>query len=94
MSERGAPIFAFAFRRMVTRPGPAAKIPFPIQPHMLRHSTGLKLANQSVDTRSLQHYFGHKNSSIRFDIANFLLRDFWKDLGTCHVSKTHFADGG
>jgi integrase len=28
---------------------------------MLRHSTGFKLANQGVDTRSLQHYLGHKN---------------------------------
>ena len=34
---------------------------FGIHPHMLRHSTGFKLANQGVDTRSLQHYLGHKN---------------------------------
>jgi integrase len=39
MSERGAPMSAVAFRRMVTRRGPAAKMPFPIHPHMLRHST-------------------------------------------------------
>ena len=38
MSERGAPMSAVAFRRMVTRLGPAAKMPFPIHPHMLRHS--------------------------------------------------------
>jgi integrase len=61
MSERGAPMSAVAFRRMVTRLGPAAKMPFGIHPHMLRHSTGFKLANQGVDTRSLQHYLGHKN---------------------------------
>ena len=59
MSERGAPMSAVAFRRMVTRLGPAAKMPFGIHPHMLRHSTGFKLANQGVDTRSLQHYLGH-----------------------------------
>jgi site-specific recombinase XerD len=40
MSERGAPMSAVAFRRMVTRLGPAAKMPFGIHPHMLRHSTG------------------------------------------------------
>ena len=40
MSERGAPMSAAAFRRMVTRLGPAAKMPFGIHPHMLRHSTG------------------------------------------------------
>jgi integrase len=63
---------AVAFRRMLTRLGPAAKMPFGIHPHMLRHSTGFKLANQAVDTRSLQHYLGHRTSNIRFDIANFL----------------------
>ena len=40
MSERGAPMSAVAFRRMVTRLGPAAKMPFGIHPPMLRHSTG------------------------------------------------------
>jgi integrase len=61
VSERGAPMSAVAFRRMLTRLGPAAKMPFGIHPHMLRHSTGFKLANHGVDTRSLQHYLGHKN---------------------------------
>src|SRR6476660_5704763 len=42
MSERGAPMSAVAFRRTVTRLGPAAKMPFGIHPHMLRHSTGFK----------------------------------------------------
>ena len=28
---------------------------------MLRHSTGYKLANDGHDTRTLQHYLGHKN---------------------------------
>src|SRR6516225_8587931 len=39
----------------------AAKMPFPIQPHMLRHACGFKLANDGHDTRALQHYLGHKN---------------------------------
>jgi integrase len=29
--------------------------------HMLRHACGYKLANDSVDTRSLQAYLGHRN---------------------------------
>jgi integrase len=72
VSERGAPMSAVAFRRMVTRLGPAAMMPFPIHPHMLRHSTGFKLANQGVDTRSLQHYLGYKNIQHTVDIASFL----------------------
>jgi len=82
MSERGAPISAVAFRRMVTRLGPAAKMPFGIHPHMLRHSTGFKLANQGVDTRSLQHYLGHKNiqHTVRYsELSPDRFRDFWKD---------------
>jgi site-specific recombinase XerD len=79
MSERGAPMSAVAFRRMVTRLGPAAKMPFGIHPHMLRHSTGLKLVNQGVDTRSLQHYLGHKNiqHTVRYSgLSPERLRDF------------------
>jgi site-specific recombinase XerD len=82
MSERGAPMSAVAFRRMVTRLGPAAKMPFPIHPHMLRHSTGFKLVNQGVDTRSLQHYLGHKNiqHTVRYsELPPERFRDFWKD---------------
>ena len=82
MSERGAPMSAVAFRRMLTRLGPAAKMPFGIHPHMLRHSTGFKLANQGVDTRSLQHYLGHKNiqHTVRYsEFSPDRFRDFWKD---------------
>ena len=39
------------FLQMVQRTGKAAKLPFQIHPHMLRHSTGYKLANQGEDTR-------------------------------------------
>ena len=54
MSERGAPMSAVGFRRMVTRLGEAAKMPFQIHPHMLRHACGYTLANRGVDTRALQ----------------------------------------
>ena len=50
--------------------------------HMLRHSTGFKLANQGVDTRSLQHYLGHKNiqHTVRYsELSPERFRDFWKD---------------
>src|SRR5205823_15015560 len=43
------------------RTGRAAKLPFPVHPHMLRHATGYKLANDGHDTRSLAHYLGHRN---------------------------------
>jgi len=60
-TEAGTPVTTSWFLRMIQRTGVAAKLPFPIHPHMLRHSTGYKLANQGEDTRSLAHYLGHRN---------------------------------
>jgi type 1 fimbriae regulatory protein FimB/type 1 fimbriae regulatory protein FimE len=45
VSERGGPISPIGFHRLVQRVGEAAKMPFPIHPHMLRHACGFKLAN-------------------------------------------------
>jgi site-specific recombinase XerD len=64
MSEAGTLVTTSWFLRMIQRSGRAAKLPFPIHPHMLRHSTGYKLANQGEDTRSLAHYLGHRKSTI------------------------------
>jgi site-specific recombinase XerD len=41
------------FHRLIQRLGEAAKMPFRIHPHMLRHASGYKLANDGHDTRSL-----------------------------------------
>ena len=56
VSERKAPLTADAVRKIVTRAGRLAGMPFPIHPHMLRHATGYKLANDGQDTRAIQHY--------------------------------------
>jgi hypothetical protein len=51
-------------------------------PHMLRHSTGYKLANDGHDTRALQHYMGHKNimRTVRYtEMAPDRFKNFWKD---------------
>jgi type 1 fimbriae regulatory protein FimB/type 1 fimbriae regulatory protein FimE len=82
LSERGAPMSPPGFRRMITRLGKAGKMPFSVHPHMLRHACGFKLANQGVDTRSLQHYLGHKNiqHTVRYsELSPDRFRDFWKD---------------
>src|SRR4029079_2328427 len=56
VTEAGTPVTTAWFLRMVQRAGRAAKLPFPVHPHMLRHSTGYKLANDGQDTRSVAHY--------------------------------------
>jgi integrase len=60
-SERGAPFTTAGFARMVERAGEAAKLGFKAHPHMLRHACGFKLANDGVDTRTIQVYLGHKS---------------------------------
>jgi type 1 fimbriae regulatory protein FimE len=81
-TEIGTPVTPAWFLRMIQRTGQAAKLPFPVHPHMLRHSTGYKLANQGEDTRSLAHYLGHRNlqSTARYTaLAPDRFRGFWKD---------------
>jgi integrase len=81
-SERGAPFSTAGWRKMVARLGVAAKFDFPVHPHMLRHACGFKLANDGVDTRSLQAYLGHKNiqHTVRYtELAPTRFKDFWRD---------------
>jgi len=40
VNERGQPFERTGIARMIERAGAAAKLPFPIHVHMLRHSTG------------------------------------------------------
>jgi type 1 fimbriae regulatory protein FimB/type 1 fimbriae regulatory protein FimE len=67
---------------MLARLGEAATFQFAVHPHMLRHACGYKLANDGVDTRSLQHYLGHKNitHTVRYtELAPDRFKGFWKD---------------
>ena len=81
-SERGSPFTPGGFRKMVARLGVAAKFDVAIHPHMLRHACGYKLANDGVDTRSLQAYLGHKNiqHTVKYtELAPTRFKDFWLD---------------
>jgi site-specific recombinase XerD len=44
MTMRGAPMTPAGFRKLLARLAVAAKFPFSVHPHMLRHATGYKLA--------------------------------------------------
>ena len=81
-TERKAPITPAGFRKLLARIGDAAKLPFPVHPHMLRHACGYKLANDGQDTRALQHYLGHKNitHTVRYtELSHDRFKTFWKD---------------
>jgi site-specific recombinase XerD len=84
-------------RRMIERLGKSAKMPFGVHPHMLRHATGFKLANQGVDTRSLQQYLGHKNieHTVRYtELSSERFRDFLQGLTHCIVVNGLFPTTG
>ena len=59
--SRGTPFATRGFQAMVERAGKAAGFAMKIHPHMLRHACGYKLANDGVDTRTIQGYLGHKS---------------------------------
>ena len=82
VTERKGPLTTSAVRKIIARAGESAKIGMPIHPHMLRHSTGYKLANDGHDTRAIQHYLGHKNiqHTVRYtELAAGRFNDFWQD---------------
>jgi type 1 fimbriae regulatory protein FimB/type 1 fimbriae regulatory protein FimE len=81
-TEQGTPVTTAWFLRMLQRTGKAAKLPFRVHPHMLRHACGYKLANDGHDTRSLAHYLGHRNlqSTARYTaLAPDRFARFWQD---------------
>jgi integrase len=61
VSERGAPLSAPGFSRMVKRAATEADLGIKAHAHMLRHACGYKLANDGHDTRAIQAYLGHRN---------------------------------
>jgi type 1 fimbriae regulatory protein FimE len=82
VTEARTPVTPAWFLRMIQRTGVAAQLPFQVDPHMLRHSTGYKLTNDGHDTRSLAHSLGHRNlqTTARYTaLAPGRFAKFWKD---------------
>jgi integrase len=80
-TERGGPVARAWFLKMVLRTGELAKLPS-IHPHMLRHGCGFKLANDGVDTRTLQQFLGQRNimHTVRYtELRSDRFDGFWKD---------------
>jgi integrase len=82
VSDRGAPLTPIAFSRMVERAAVKAGLEIKAHAHMLRHACGFKLANDGVDTRSLQAYLGHRNiqNTVRYTaLSPGRFKGFWRD---------------
>ena len=81
-TESGDPWTEAGFRKMLARTGEAAGFPWPVHPHQLRHATGYRLANDGVDTRTIQAYLGHANIShttIYTELAANRFVGLWRD---------------
>ena len=82
MSERKAPISIDGFQKMVERLSVRAKLGFPVHAHMLRHACGFKMANEGVDTRTIQAYLGHKDirHTVRYtELSPVRFKGLWRD---------------
>ena len=81
VNERGEPFGRMGVARMIERAGEAAKLPFPVHVHMVRHSTGYALANRGMDTRRLQHFLGHASitNTVRYTaMSPEPFKDIWR----------------
>jgi type 1 fimbriae regulatory protein FimB/type 1 fimbriae regulatory protein FimE len=82
VTERKGPMTPATARKIIMRAGELAKFPFPIHPHMLRHSAGYKFANEGHDTRAIQQYLGHRNitHTVRYtELSPDRFKNFWRD---------------
>jgi type 1 fimbriae regulatory protein FimB/type 1 fimbriae regulatory protein FimE len=80
LSERKAPLSVDGAQKLIERLGVAAKLPFPIHAHMLRHAAGYALAGRGVDTRTLQAFMGHRsiaNTVVYTAVADKRIRNIW-----------------
>ena len=81
INERGQPFGRMGIGRMIERAGEAARLPFPVHVHMLRHSTGYALAARGMDTRRLQHFLGHASitNTVRYTaMSPEPFKDIWR----------------
>jgi type 1 fimbriae regulatory protein FimB/type 1 fimbriae regulatory protein FimE len=82
VTDRGSPMTAAGFHKILTRVAQLSSLSFSVHPHMLRHACGYKLVNEGHDTRSIQHYLGHKNieHTVRYtELAASCFQEFWQN---------------
>jgi len=82
VTEAGTPVTPPWFLRMIQRTGVAAKLPFPVHPHMLRHAPGYELANDGTTPDRWRTTSGTGACNQRRGntaLAPDRFKGFWKD---------------
>ena len=80
-TERLAPMSPDGFRKLVARVGEAARLPFPVHPHMLRHACGYELQKQNLPTRVIQAWLGHADirHTVRYtELSSVPFKEVWR----------------
>src|SRR5262249_24298579 len=80
LSERKAPLSINGAQRLIERLGEAARLPFSIHAHMLRHAAGYALAGRGLDTRPLRAFMGPRSIAttvIYTAVADKRVRTIW-----------------
>ena len=81
-SERGSPFSTAGFARLVERAGEAAKLGFPVHPHMLGMPAATLWPTRGTTRGRCRRISGIGTSSIRFGTPNcrpIRFKDFWRD---------------
>ena len=60
-TEQGNQFTRQQINYILNRSAELSPLPFPVNPHMLRHGCGFAMANRGLDTRLIQDYLGHKD---------------------------------
>jgi integrase len=80
-TERLAPIGPDGFRKLLARVGEAARLPFPVHPHMLRHACGYELQKTNLPTRVIQAWLGHADirHTVRYtELSSVPFKEVWR----------------
>jgi type 1 fimbriae regulatory protein FimB/type 1 fimbriae regulatory protein FimE len=88
VTEAGTPVTTAWFLRMVQRTGKAAKLPFPIHPHMLRHQPDTSSLTRARTRDRLRTTWGTEIFRARPDIRP------WPLTGLRASGRTERAGGG
>ena len=81
MSERGGPMTDRSFRLLLSNAAEGIAFPFPVHPHMLRHSLGYELVVDRHPIREIQRYLGHRrieSTEVYTDAAPGQFNEFFR----------------
>lgn len=81
VNERGEPLTRKGVYHIITNSSKRSPLPFPVNPHMLRHGCGYEILERTGDVRLAQEYLGHKdikNTTRYTQISTRRFESIWR----------------